>query len=146
MATKTATRGAQRVLSAEFSFDITDTMVNTAGAGTSQAFSAAAGIFDVIKLPQNAVIVGGDLVVETASNDSSTATLKAGDDADDDRYLAATSIKSAARTALTLTGYKTDGSPIRITLANAGGDATVGTVRVRVEYVIQGKMDEVQTY
>jgi hypothetical protein len=144
MATKTATRGAQRVLSAEFSFDITDTMVNTAG--TSQAFSAAAGIFDVIKLPQNAVIVGGDLVVETASNDSSTATLKAGDDADDDRYLAATSIKSAARTALTLTGYKTDGSPIRITLANAGGDATVGTVRVRVEYVIQGKMDEVQTY
>jgi hypothetical protein len=144
MATKTATRGAQRVLSAEFSFVVTDTMVNTAG--TSQAFSAAAGIFDVIKLPQNAVIVGGDLVVETASNDSSTATLKAGDDADDDRYLAATSIKSAARTALTLTGYKTDGSPIRITLANAGGDATVGTVRVRVEYVIQGKMDEVQTY
>jgi hypothetical protein len=144
MATKTATRGAQRVLSAEFSFDITDTMVNTAG--TSQAFSAAAGIFDVIKLPQNAVIVGGDLVVETASNDASTATLKVGDSANDARYLAATSIKTAARTALGPTGFKTAGTPIRITLANAGGAATVGTVRVRVEYVIQGKMDEVQTY
>jgi hypothetical protein len=144
MATKLATRGAQRVLSAEFIFNITDVMLSTSGVST--AFSAAAGIFDVIKLPQYAYVVGGDMVVETASNDSSTATLKVGDDADDDRYLTATSIKSAARTALTLTGYVTDGSPIRITLANAGGDATAGKVRIRVEYVIQNKMDEVQTY
>jgi hypothetical protein len=144
MATKLATRGAQRVLSAEFIFNITDDMLSTSGVST--AFSAAAGIFDVIKLPQYAYVVGGDMVVETASNDSSTATLKVGDDADDDRYLTATSIKSAARTALTLTGYVTDGSPIRITLANAGGDATAGKVRIRVEYVIQNKMDEVQTY
>lgn len=145
MATKLATRGAQRVLSAEFIFNITDTMVNTAG--TSQAFSAAAGIFDVIKMPQYAYVVGGDMVVETASDDTgATATLKIGDDANDARYLAATSIKSAARTALTLTGYVTDGSPIRITLANTNGNATAGKVRIRVEYVIQNKMDEVATY
>jgi hypothetical protein len=140
MAVKLATRSAGRVLTAEFIFNITDTMVNTAGA--SQAFSAAAGIFDVINLPANAYIVGGDIVVETASNDSSTATLKVGDSASDARYLAATSIKTAARTALVPTGFVTTGTDLRITLANAGGDATAGKVRVRVEFVIQNKVDE----
>lgn len=144
MAVKLATRGAQRVLSAEFIFNITDTMVNTSGA--SQAFSAAAGVFDVIKIPQYAYIVGGDLVVETVSDDTGTATISVGDDASATKYLAATSIKSAARTALTLTGYVTDGSPIRITLANQNGNAAAGKVRIRVEYVIQNKMDEVATY
>jgi hypothetical protein len=127
-----------------FECNITDTMVNTAGA--SQAFSAAAGIFDVIKLPANAEVIGGSLVVETVSNDSSTATLKVGDATSDARYLAATSIKTAARTALTLTGYVTNGEDLRITLANAGGDATAGKVRISVEYVIKNRLNEAQTY
>lgn len=144
MAAKTATRGAQYPLTALFEFNITDTMVNTAGA--SQAFSAAAGIFDVIKLPANAEVIGGSMVVETVSNDSVTATVKIGDATSDARYLAATTIKTAARTALTLTGYVTNGEDLRITLANAGGDATAGKVRISVQYVIKNRLNEPQTY
>jgi hypothetical protein len=144
MAAKTATRGAQYPLTALFEATITDTMVNTAGA--SQAFSAAAGIFDVIKLPANAEVIGGSLTVETISDDSGTATLAIGDATLATRYLAATSIKTAARTALTLTGYITNGEDLRITLANAGGNATVGKVRINVQYVIKNRLNEPQTY
>jgi hypothetical protein len=144
MAVKTATRGAQYPLTALFEFNITDTMVNTAGA--SQAFSAAAGIFDVIKLPANAEVTGGSITVETASDDTGTATVAVGDATSNARYLAATSIKAAARTALTLTGYVTNGEDLRITLANASGNATVGKVRINLQYVIKNRMTETQTY
>lgn len=144
MALLKPTRTVQEPLLAEFTFNLTDTMVNTAGA--TQAFSAAAGIFEPINLPPNAVVIGGDMTVETVSNDTGTATLKLGDSADDDRYLAATSIKSAARTALTPTGYRGTGQNIRITLANANGDATAGKVSLRVMYVITGRGTGVQAH
>jgi hypothetical protein len=140
MANKLATRSSGRVLSAEFIFNLTDTMDTTAG--VNQAFSTAAGVYDVIRLPAMAYVVGGEIVVETASNDSSTATLAVGDSASAARYLAATSIKTAARTALVPTGFVTTGNDLRITLANAGGDATAGKVRVRVEFVIQNNVHE----
>lgn len=139
-----ASRAAQYPLVQTFEFTITDEMVDTAGAET--AFSAAAGIFDVIKLPRNAQVTGGDMTVVTVSNDSSTATIKIGDATDDDRYLAATNIKAAARTALTLTGYRhATGENVRITLANAGGDATAGLVRITVQYIIKDRANEAQT-
>lgn len=145
MATKIATRGAQYPLVAVFDLTITDDMLNTAGVLT--AFSAAAGIFDVINFPQNSVVIGGDLTVVTASDDSSTATLKIGDATDDDRYLTATNIKSAARTALTLTGYiNASGENLRITFANAGADATAGRLRITVQYMVEDRVNEVQTH
>lgn len=135
-----ATRAAQKVMWASFTFNITDTMVNSAGA--SQAFSAAAGIFDVINLPVGAKVIGGALVVETVSNDSSTATLKIGDSANDARYLGATTIKTAARTGISATGYHGLGENVRITLANAGGDATAGKVTIELMFVTDGRADE----
>lgn len=137
-------RNVQEALWAEFTFNMTDTMVNTAGA--EQAFSAAAGVFDPIKLPPNAVVVGGDVTVETVSNDSGTSTIKVGDAADDDRYLGATSLKAAARTALVPTGYRGTGQDIRITLANQNGDATAGKVTVRVAYTVTGRATGVQAH
>lgn len=145
MATKKATRQGQEVISAVFDFDITDDMVNTSGAST--AFKAASGtVYDVIYLPVNAEIVGGDVVVRTVSNDSSTATISVGDSGSATRYLGATNIKAAARTALVPTGYRGTGEQIRITLANAGGDATAGSVSVRIEYVIKDRGTFVQTH
>lgn len=144
MATLNATRGAQYVLEAEVVFDMSaaDTMVNTSGVAT--AFSAAAGtVFDAMKMPPNATVVGGEVVVETVSNDTGTATIAVGDSGSATRYLAATNIKAAARTALTLTGYRGQGEDIRLTLANANGNATTGKVTVRVLYVMANRLNEV---
>ena len=62
---------------------------------------------EAFDLPGNAILLGGDVVVKTPWNSATTATLKLGDAADDDRYTAsAIDLKTAGRTALTLTGYK----------------------------------------
>lgn len=137
-------RTLQYPLVAEFTFNVTDSLVATDGVERVFKAAGAAQIFDVIGLPPLATVIGGEVVVETASNDSSTATVKVGDSASDARYLGATSIKTAARTALVPTGFRGNGEDIRITLANAGGDATAGTVTVRVLYTIQNRSNEVQ--
>jgi len=145
MATLIKNRALQYPLSAMFEFDIAsgDVMVNTSG--TSQTFKATSGVFDVIGLPINSMVVGGDLIVETASDDTGTATLSVGDSGSATRYLGATSIKSAARTALVPTGFmNSSGLDVRITLANANGNATVGKVRLHVMYVIKNRQNETQ--
>ncbi len=135
-------RGLQYPLVAEFTLNLTDTMVMTDG--VEKAFTVAAPVADIIGLPPNAVVVGGDVTVETVSDDTGTATIAVGDSGSATRYLTATSIKSAARTALTLTGFRGNGEDIRITLANQNGNATAGKVTVRVQYIVTGRTNEVQ--
>lgn len=137
-------RTLQYPLVAEFTFNVTDSLVATDGVERVFNAAGAAQIFDVIGLPPLATVIGGEVVVETASNDTGTATVKVGDSASDARYLSATSIKTAARTALVPTGFRGAGEDIRITLANADGGATAGTVTVRVLYTIQNRSQEVQ--
>lgn len=137
-------RTLQYPLVAEFTFNVTDSLVATDGVERVFNAAGAAQIFDVIGLPPLATVIGGDVVVETASNDAGTATVKVGDSANDARYLSATSIKTAGRTALVPTGFRGNGEDIRITLANATGGATAGTVTVRVLYTIQNRSNEVQ--
>lgn len=140
MATLTKTVGAQYPLIASFEFDFTDDMVDTSGATTS--FGAAAGVFDIMSLPYGSVVVGGDLVVKTASDATTTHTAAIGDSASSTRYLAATSLKSAARTALTITGYETAVEKIRMTIAQTGGAPTTGTARVNVMFIVNGRQNE----
>lgn len=137
-------RTLQYPLVAEFTFDVTDTMVATDGVERVLGAAGAAQIFDVIGLPPLATVIGGEVVVETASNDGGTATIAVGDSVNNTRYLGATNIKAAGRTALTLTGYRGNGEDLRITLANANGGATAGKVTVRALYTIQGRSQEVQ--
>lgn len=137
-------RVLQYPLTAEFVFNLSDTMAATDGVARAFSAAGAAAIFDVIGLPPNAVVTSGDVTVETVSNDSSTATVKVGDSASDARYLGATTIKSAARTALVPTGFRGNGEDIRLTFANANGDATTGKVTVRVQYLVTGRANEVQ--
>jgi hypothetical protein len=137
-------RGLQYPLMAEFTFSVGDTMMATDGAVRTFGGTGAT-VFDALNLPNNAVVVGGEVVVEVASNDAgATATIKVGDSGSATRYLGTTTIKTAGRTPLVPTGYRGSGEEIRLTLANANGDATAGTVTVRVLYTITGRVMEVQ--
>lgn len=136
-------RTLQYPLFADFTFQVTDTMLATDGA--TRAVGAATGtVFDTVALPPRAVVISGDVTVETASNDGGAATVSIGDALNATRYLGATSTKSAARTALVPTGFRGNGEDIRVTLSNANGDATTGTITLRVGYLVGGRTSETQ--
>jgi hypothetical protein len=94
-----------------------------------------------IELPSGAVVIGGSVVVKTAFNTATSATLKVGDKVDAGRYTAAAvDLKTAALTALTLTGYKHNvGESLQVTLTETGAAATAGKVRVQVTYYVEGR-------
>lgn len=139
-----ATRVMQYPLQAEFIFNIAaDSMLDIV-AGVVKVFNAAGPVFEPINLPPNAIVVGGDVTVETVSDDTGTATIAVGDSANAVRYLAATSIKTAARIPLVPTGYRGVGENIRVTLANQNANAANGKVSLRVLYTITGRAQETQ--
>lgn len=136
-----AARTAQYVMEAEFTFNFDDTMVSVAGAEVDFGkTNISATSFDIINLPENSVIVGGELVVETAFDTASYAVV-IGDSVTADRYLATADRKAAARTALVPTGYRTNGSNLRIGITNADV-CTQGKATVRVQYVVTGRANE----
>lgn len=106
--------------------------------GDPKAYGAAEAAID---LPGNAVPVGGDVMVITPWNSATTATLKLGDAADDDRFTATPiDLKTAGRTALTITGFKTPAAQaINALLAQTGAAATAGLARVTVHYYVEGR-------
>lgn len=142
MAKLTASRTAQNVLEAEFSFNFDDTMADTSGA--SKDFgktNIAATTYDIIALPMGAVVVGGALTVETAF-DTASYTVSIGDSANAARYLASADRKAVANTALLTPGYRGDGEPIRVTITNADV-CTAGKATVRVLFVLPNRANEV---
>jgi hypothetical protein len=135
-------RTAQFVMEAEFTFNFDDTMVSVAGQEVDFGkTNISATSFDIINLPENSVIIGGELVTETAFDTASYA-VTIGDSAVADRYLASADRKGAARVALVPTGYRTSGSNLRIGITNADV-CTAGKATVRVQYVIAGRANEV---
>jgi hypothetical protein len=142
MATLKKTRSAQYALSATFEFNIAtaDNMLDIAG--VSKAFSVTAPVYDIIPLPYGSVVTGGDMIVKTISNDTGTATAAIGDSASAARYMAATDIKTAARTAFVPTGYAGLGEALRLTLANQNGNATAGRVKFRVDFYVDNRQNE----
>ena len=143
MATLLATRGMQYPLLAEFTFNFNDTMLNTSGASDGFA-TVASHVFDVINLPPNAIVIGGDVVTETAVTGSTAYNVSVGDSASATRYLGATDRVAAGRTALVPTGYVSLGEAIRLTVAPTVATATAGKVTLRVEYVVRNRQNEVQ--
>lgn len=142
MALVKPTRSAQWPLTAYFDINVgTDSIVDVNG--VTKNFKDTAPVFEPINLPQGAVVVGGQMIVTTVSDDTGTATIAVGDSASANRYLAATTIKSLGATALTVTGYEPAGLNIRVTLANANGNATAGKVRLVVQFIITGRANEV---
>lgn len=100
----------------------------------------------IASLPDGAEVVGGSVVVDTAWVGPVTATIDIGDAGQADRYTASPiDLKTAGRTALTLTGFKTVGaSDLLATIADATEDATAGAARISIEYIRHGKANEVQ--
>lgn len=145
MALLKATRNAQWPLMAEFTFNFDDTMVDING--VTKDFKTFGGnpVVDAINLPANANVIGGELVVETAYTGTTVATVSIGDSASATRYGSTVNLMSAARTALTLTGFRGAGENLRLTFNLTVANATAGKATVRVLYTIQGRSNEVQT-
>lgn len=138
MAKLTAARTAQNVVESEFVFNFDDTMVNTSGVEVDFGSSnTAATSFDIINLPQGAVVIGGEVVTDTAF-DAATYNVTLGDSASAARYLASTDKKGAGRTAITPTGHRGDGENLRLGVTPADA-CTQGKLTVRVQYIITGR-------
>ena len=146
-------RGAQRRMVAQFALAYSDTMVpSSAPSDSTNQYTAPVAVntagtqtFNIIGVPPGAIILGGALIVDTAFNTTGTATLALGDAVLATRYLAATSIKATGLTALTQTGYiDTPGNALLATIALADAAATTGALRVQLEYITNGRVDEVE--
>jgi hypothetical protein len=144
MAKLIAARTAQYPLVAEFEFNFDDTMMNTSGVEADFGkVNTAATVFEVINVPEGAVIIGGEVVTETAF-DAATYEIAVGDAAVANRYLAATDRKGVGRSALVPTGFRTEGRNLRITVT-AADVCTTGKGTVRIQYVLKDRAQEVCT-
>lgn len=160
---KIATRTTQRLQVAEFVFNFNDWAVD-AVSGVKATFGSTVAnsvdpletgltagtgvVLDVIPMPIGAVIVGGEVIVETAFVGIGVgATLSLGIAGNTAALVSALDLDAAAagsRTALTLTAplLSNGGQNLRLTTAGLTATATAGKVRVRVQYTIDGKADE----
>ena len=141
------TRGSQPVMSAEFAFSFNDTMKDVAG--VTKTFGAVftdAGVFEAINLPLGAVVIGGDLIVEAQGVGPTVYTVAVGTAGAPTAFLAATSLLTAAGTRTALTGLglaAVDGKNVRVAIASTVANATAGKFRLRLEYVTDGRITEV---
>lgn len=140
-----ASRAAQYPLVQEFTWNFNDTMVDKDGATKDFKTLGTSIVADVIKLPANAIVVGGEVVTETAVTGSTAYNVSVGDSGSATRYLGATDRVAAGRTALVPTGYVGTGQDIRLTVAPTIADATAGKLTLRVQYVIRNRANEVQS-
>ncbi len=130
MAKLIASRGAQYPLIAEFTFNYDDTMVDTSGA-LKDFKTVGSTVVDAINLPPNAIVVGGEVVTETAVAGATAYNVSVGD---------------AGSHAVGDAGYVSNGGNIRITVAPTVAAATAGKVTVRVQYVVRNRVNETQTH
>ena len=96
-----------------------------------------------ITLPPGAVVTGGAVIVDTAF-DAATATVNVGDATTGNRYKGAVNVAAAGLTALTPTGFVSNGGAVTVTPTFADA-VTVGSLRLQVTYVIAGRANEAQT-
>jgi hypothetical protein len=163
---KLASRTAQTPLIAEFNFDWNDWVVDTVTLtkktlGSTVALAkdpAEAGltgpvantiVFDCIPLPVGAVVVGGEVITETAYAGCTVATLSLGIAGATTSLISATDIMAVAgtRVPLLLTSALQSaaaGNNVRATIVYTVANATAGKVRVRLMYTIDGRVSEVQ--
>ena len=161
---KQATRGVQYPLIAEFVFafnewviDSVDGVKKTFGAAVANStdpnesgLTAGTGVaFDCIPMPLGAVVIGGELIVESAFvGIGAGAAIQAGIAGDTAALLASTDLDAAtagSRTAFLLTKplLCNGGQNIRMTTSGLTATATAGKARLRVHYTIDNRAHEV---
>ena len=97
---------------------------------------------NVMKLPVNAVIYGGQLITTEAWNSTTSDVLDVGDVTTPARYLTDGNIRALnARVALVPTGFTvTSTQPnLSVTWTSGGGVPTTGKVRLEVAYYVIGR-------
>jgi hypothetical protein len=150
MAVLKTSRTAQYPLLAEFVFNFSDTMLDVNGASKDFGSSGVVtnNTFRAVALPPGAVIIGGELIVETAYTGSTAATINVGDASSAARFLSATDLKTAGRTAIPLTTTlpmaENTGTDIQIQVSTTVAAATAGKARVRILYTVDNRANEVQ--
>jgi hypothetical protein len=101
-----------------------------------------------IPMPVGAVIIGGEVIVDTAYTGTTAATVSVGITGSMTALAATVNVMAAAgtRTALTMTAPMlcNAGQNIMVTLAYTVANATAGKFRVRVQYTVDGRTSEVQ--
>jgi hypothetical protein len=104
--------------------------------------------FDALNLPPGAVIIGGEVIVESVYAGSTAATVSLGIAGSLTSLLNAVSMLTAGRTALTLTTtlamLANAGQNLRATIAYTVANATAGRARLRVFYTVDGRANEIQ--
>jgi len=95
-------------------------------------------------LPQNAVVTGGQVIIDTAYDSGTSDAIEVGDAGDDNRYLTTTSVAAAGRTALVPTGYQVANANrnILVEVTSVGTAATAGAGRIQVAYIVEGRATE----
>jgi hypothetical protein len=144
MALLTSTRTTQSVKVAHFAFSHDDTVVPKAG-GAAVDFgltNTTATTIVAIPLPVGAVVIGG-YVSRTEAFDAATYNITIGDADDDNRYLAEADLKAVGTTALLTPGYIGTGQDIEV-IFEAADVCTTGEAIIVVEYIVDGRADEVQ--
>ena len=144
MAKLNPSRAAQTVLSAEFTFEFADTVKDVNGV-TKDFKTVGSTVVDAINLPPRAIVVGGEVVTETAVTGSTAYNVSVGDSGSATRYLGVTNRVTAGRTPLVPTGYVGDGENLRLTVSPTVADATAGKVTVRVQYIMRDRWSETVT-
>ena len=144
MAKLNPSRAAQTVLCSEFTFEFADTMKDVNGV-TKDFKTVGSTVVDAINLPPRAIVVGGEVVTETAVTGSTAYNVSVGDSGSAKRYLGATNRLAAGRTPLVPTGYVGDGENLRVTVSPTVADATAGKVTVRVQYIMRDRWSETVT-
>lgn len=163
MSSLKANGSAQYPLFAEFTFNWNNWVVDSADGAKKTLGSSVANstdpnetaltgpaantiTFDALPMPVGAVITGGEVIVETAYAGSTVATVSVGKAGSLTTLANAVDLKTAARTALTITSplFCNSGENIRLTIAYTVANATAGKARVRVQYTIDNRAQEVQ--
>lgn len=149
MAVLKASRQAQYPLVAEFVFNFNDTATDSV-ANTSKTFGSVYTdniVFNCIPLPVGAVILGGDLLVETQGVGPTAYTAAVGTPASPSAFLAASSLLAAVDTRYPLVSGESQslavGDEVTLTIASTVANATAGKFHLRVMYTITGRGNEV---
>jgi hypothetical protein len=130
--------GRQWILSAEKTVLFSDDFGAQADDGLDQ---------DVIRLPVGARVIGGVVVVEEVW--TNTAVIDVGDGEDPNRYTqtgGTIDLEVLGLTALDVQGFKVTALERDILLLGnfSVSDSTTGQLYMRIDYVIEGKVNEVQ--
>lgn len=141
MTNRIATRGSQYVMCSEFTFEFDDTMVDVNGVAKDFK-TVGSTVVEPINLPPKAIVVGGEVVTETAVTGSTAYNVSVGDSGSATRYLGITNKLSAGLTALVPTGYVGTGENLRVTVSPTVDAATAGKVTVRVRYIMRDRQNE----